>query len=52
MPYKVQKFGSGYKVVSTDTGKVHSNKPMSKEKAQAQMRAMYANVSDARKKGK
>ncbi len=49
MPYEVRKFGSGYKVVSKDTGKVHSKKPMSKADAQAQMRAMYANVPDARK---
>lgn len=32
----------GYKVKSKDTGKTHSKKPMSKRKAKAQMRALYA----------
>ncbi len=50
MPYKVEKSGSGYKVVTKGTGKEHSNKPMSKKKAQAQMRAMYANMSPKEKK--
>jgi hypothetical protein len=49
MPYKVVKSGGGYKVKSTDTGKTHSSKPMPKAKAQAQMRALYANVKDAKR---
>lgn len=44
MPYNLQKSGGGYKVVSKDTGKTHSNKPLSKGKAKAQMRALYANM--------
>ena len=43
MPYKVSKSGKGYKVVTKATGRAHSKKPLSKKKAQAQMRALYAN---------
>jgi hypothetical protein len=50
MPYKVQKSGKGYKVVTKGTGKTHSQKPMPKSRAMAQMRALYANVSHGRKK--
>ena len=52
MPYTITKVGGGYKVKSKDTGKTHSKKPLSKAKAMAQERAMYANVPDARRKGK
>jgi hypothetical protein len=42
MPYKLEKCKTGgYYVVSTDTGMRHSMKPMPKEKAEAQMRALY-----------
>ena len=47
MPYDLEKTKGGYKVRSKETGKTHSNKPLSKAKAKAQMRAMYANVKDA-----
>lgn len=47
MPYSIRKEKGGYKVMSKDTGKTHSNKPLSKARAMAQMRAMYANVKDA-----
>ena len=43
MPYKVVKSGSGWKVQKKDGGKTYSKKPLSKAKAMAQMRAMYAN---------
>lgn len=46
MPYHVIKSGNGYKVQNKDTGKTYSNKPMTKEKAEAQMRAMYANINE------
>lgn len=46
MPYEMKKQGSGYVVVSKDTGKAHSNQPMSKQKATAQMRALYANMKN------
>lgn len=41
MPYAVRKRGRGYKVTNKDTGKTYSDKPLSKGKAQAQMRAIY-----------
>lgn len=44
MPYSLKKSGSGYKVMSKDTGKTHSNKPIPKSRAKAQMRALYANM--------
>ena len=43
MPYNLKKTGKGYKVVTKATGKTHSKKPLSKAKASAQMRALYAN---------
>ena len=46
MPYDVEKSGGGYKVVTKagpHKGHEHSNKPLSKERATAQMRAIYAN---------
>lgn len=45
MPYKLKKVGSGYKVAKKSGGKTFSKKPMTKKKAEAQMRAMYANES-------
>ena len=48
MPYTLKKVKGGYKVATQGTGKTHSSKPMSKARAQAQMRAMYANVKDAK----
>jgi hypothetical protein len=42
MPYKLQKAPGKdlYYVVTIDTGKKHSNEPISKEKAEAQMRLL------------
>jgi hypothetical protein len=45
MPYVVNKSGSGYKVFKKGTSKSFSKKPMTKEKAQAQQKALYANES-------
>lgn len=44
MPYKLRKAPKRdlYWVVNKETGKKHSNEPLPKEKAQAQMRALYA----------
>ncbi len=50
MPYKIVKSGKGYKVSGPSGTK--SRKPLSKAKAQAQMRALYANEPKAKKKGK
>ncbi len=47
MPYKVRKSGKGYKVANKETGKTYSKKPLSKEKADAQMRAIYANTNES-----
>ena len=42
MPYEiVQKGQKGYVVKNTETGKEHSNKPIPKARAQAQMRLLY-----------
>ena len=45
MPYKLKKVGSGYKVAKKSGGKTFSKKPQTKKKAEAQMRAIYANES-------
>lgn len=50
MPYEIKKAGNGYVVVTQGTTKAHSKKPMSRARALAQMRALYANVPDARTK--
>lgn len=45
MPYKVVKVKGGHKVKTTagpHKGRMHSKKPMSKKRAQAQMRALGA----------
>lgn len=46
MPYALKKDGPGYKVVSTDSGDTHSKKTLPRQRALAQMRAMYANTKD------
>ena len=50
MPYKLRKAPRRdlYWVVSKDTGMKHSKDPLPKEKAKSQMRALYANVADAK----
>jgi len=48
MPYKVVKSGSGYKVKNKKTGKTYSNNPLSKDKADAQLKALYANTSESK----
>lgn len=45
MPYKIRKSGSGYKVYKKEGGKCFSNKALPKARAQAQMKAIYANES-------
>jgi hypothetical protein len=42
MPYMLQRSGRGYYVVNKDTGRKHSNRPLPKSRATAQMRALYA----------
>ena len=50
MPYKIQrpKGERGYYVINRNTGKRKNKKPMSKEKALAYLKALYANVGDAK----
>lgn len=45
MPYKLQKTGKGFKVCKKAGGKCFSKKPLPKERAKAQMAAIYANES-------
>jgi hypothetical protein len=47
VPYELRKAGKGWVVSTKGTGKVHSKKALSREKAVAQMRALYANEPDA-----
>lgn len=42
MPYELQRSGRGYYVVTKETGRKHSNRPLPKGRAQSQMRALYA----------
>mgnify|MGYP001607147130 CR=1 len=44
MPYRLQRRGGKAKVVSKDTGRVHSKRYLPLARAKAQMRAMYANM--------
>ena len=43
MPYEVRKVQGGFKVFKKGSSKAYSKKAQSKAKAEAQMRALYAN---------
>ena len=45
MPYSVRKKSKGYKVCKKGSDKCFSKKPLSKDKANRQMKAIYANES-------
>lgn len=46
MPYSLEKVKGGWFVITTETGKRHSNKPFkTKKQATAQLRAIYANAN-------
>jgi len=47
MPYKIRKSGKRYLVVNAETGSVKGTHG-TKAKALAQLRALYANVKDAK----
>lgn len=51
MPYKIQSSGNKFEVVNSDTGKVMGTFS-SRAKAEAQMRALYANEPEANKRSK
>lgn len=40
MPWHIEKSGKGYYVVTTSTGRKHSKEPMTKLKAEAQLRLL------------
>jgi hypothetical protein len=44
MPWKIIEADGGYYVITVSTKRRHSNKPMTKAKAQAQLRALQANA--------
>lgn len=47
MPFHIRKFKTGWRVYD-DKGKSYSNKPLTKKTATAQLRALYANIPEAR----
>jgi hypothetical protein len=47
--YKLKAEDNGYFVITKETGRKHSKKPLPKARAEAQMRALYANVKDAKR---
>jgi len=51
MPYAIRKRGSKYLVVNKETGDVKGTHSTKREAA-AQLRALYANVPEAKKRGK
>ena len=50
MPWKITCKDNKCNVVNQDTGKRKNKKPMSRAKAKAYLRALYANMPEARKK--
>ena len=49
MPWAIRKAGNKFKVVNEQTGAVKGTHPTA-AKAKAQLRALYANVPESRKK--
>ena len=52
MPYHLQKEGRGYVVITTSTGRRHSEKPISKAKAEAQLRILESKMTIKEKRKK
>ena len=50
MPWKVTGQGNSCYVVNQHTGKRKNKRPMSRARAKAYLRALYANVPEARRK--
>jgi hypothetical protein len=42
MPYEIKPDAGGYVVVNKETNQIFSNRPLTLEKAKAQMKALYA----------
>ena len=51
MPYSIVKEGKKYFVITTSTGKRHSEKGLSKKMAEAQLSALRANLFNAARGG-
>ena len=51
MPYEIKKVGTGFKVFKKGTSKALSKEPMSKAKAEAQMKAVEISESKSKPKG-
>jgi len=49
MPYKLVKSGKGYFVETISTGRKHSEKPISKVKAEAQLRLLESKMKYEKK---
>jgi hypothetical protein len=53
VPYKIKDLGGGkFKVVNKETGKEMSKEPQTREKAESQLRALYANMDEEERKQK
>lgn len=50
MPWHIEHHGTGYFVIKNADGTKKNSKPMSKEKADKYLKALYANVPEAKKK--
>jgi len=50
MPWKITGKDDKCNVVNQNTGKKKNKKPMSRARAKAMLRALYANVPEARRK--
>ena len=44
MPWKLEKAGNGYYVVTISTGRKHSSRPLTYEKAKSQLAALNINT--------
>jgi len=49
MPWHIEKSGKGYYVVTTSTGRKHSKEPITKLKAEAQLRLLESIKEKKRK---
>ena len=49
MPYELKKAKGGYYVITQGTEKKHSKKPLTKEMAERQMKALYIAMTKGKK---